>query len=65
MTSRSCLVASRSQKDVLKSVEVIKDKEILRNCHRLGEENDSLMQCVIPGWILDQKKDIDGTIGEI
>lgn len=59
--------ASRSQIDVLRSVKVIKDKERLRNCHKLKEtkENDSLMQCVILDWMLDQQKDIDGTIGEI
>ena len=45
----------------------MKDKERLRNCNRLKEtkENDRLMQCVILDWILDQKKDIGGTIGEI
>lgn len=51
----------------LKRVKVMKNKKKLKNCHRLKEtkENDSLMHCVILIWILDQKKDIGGTIDEM
>lgn len=46
--------------DVLKSIKVMKEKERLRNCHRLKEtkEKNRLIQCVILDWILDQKKDM-------
>lgn len=51
---------------LLKTVNVMKNKERRRNCHnkRLGRP-DNGVQCGILDWILNQKEDIHGKIGEI
>lgn len=47
----------------------MKDKEILRNCHRLEKtqslSHDDRMQCDMVGCVLEWEKDICGKSGKI
>lgn len=50
-------------KDILKIIKVMRDKERLKNHHRLQETKGSAIW--ILDWILKQKKNINGKMSEI